>query len=132
MPNPLINPSISLIAAVSSKCHLYYSISQGNTNKENFSSFMYYLAFKLELNSPNWWKKYNCNFWWEKLPYQYQIEKSNAKNGIDHFFRTSIVWYCHIWASVCSIKEWWFKPIKRKNEHKVRHFLFINFKKIFS
>jgi hypothetical protein len=56
MPNPLINPRINLLAAVSSNFHLYYSISQGNTNKESFSSFMYYLAFKLDQNLQNWRK----------------------------------------------------------------------------
>ena len=52
--NPLINPRISIIVALSNHGDLYYAISQGNTNKESFKLFMVYLMKQLDLKSPQW------------------------------------------------------------------------------
>ena len=48
LPNPIVNPRISLIVAISNKGLLFFSVSQGNTNKESFKIFMIYLMKKLD------------------------------------------------------------------------------------
>ncbi len=54
LPNPIVNPRLSLIVAISNKGLLFFSISQGNTNKESFKIFMIYLMKKLDIINPNW------------------------------------------------------------------------------
>jgi hypothetical protein len=48
LPNPLVNPRISLIVALSNRGDIYFTISQGNTNLESFKIFMIYLMKKLD------------------------------------------------------------------------------------
>lgn len=52
--NPLINPRISIIVALSNHGDLYCAISQGIKNKESFKLFMVYLMKQLDLKSPKW------------------------------------------------------------------------------
>ena len=52
--NPLVNPRISLIVALSSRGDIYFTISQGNTNMESFKIFMVYLMMKLDAKRPKW------------------------------------------------------------------------------
>ena len=48
LPNPLVNPRISLIVALSNRGDMYFTVSQGNTNLESFKIFMVYLMKKLD------------------------------------------------------------------------------------
>jgi hypothetical protein len=52
--NPIVNPRISMIVALSNMGDLYLSISQGNTNAETFKIFIIYLKKKLDADWPNW------------------------------------------------------------------------------
>ena len=56
MPNPLINPRISLIAGVSNHGQLYMALSQANTNAENLQLFLAHLAKLLDKERPQWRK----------------------------------------------------------------------------
>ena len=48
MPNPLVNPRISLIVAVGNYGELYMALSQANTNADNMQLFMSHLAKLLD------------------------------------------------------------------------------------
>ena len=52
--NPIINPRISIIAAISNEGDLYYAISQSNTNTETFKIFIVYLMKLLNSKKHNW------------------------------------------------------------------------------
>jgi len=52
--NTIVNPRISMIAAVSNMGDLYFSVSQGNSNVETFKVFIIYLMKKLNSQKPDW------------------------------------------------------------------------------